>query len=220
MSSLDAAIYNEARKAASGAQLWSSGMTVARWQEVRSPLDGEVYRRKTATGSGATDPADDLTNYWAVSYQRPTAITNAWSGGGAAMSGGVYYQPSSVNAMVSSPALSAGVRKVVLSVSGKGTLQVAGVHIPPAGASAVTVRLEVIVDGRPIFDATNNFPGSSSIGYFVFAAGWLVFDQANGVYIITPSAFEFARTLEVAVTANTARPANAVYNNYAYTLRG
>lgn len=220
MSSLDAAIYNEARKAASGAPLWVSGMTVAKWQEVRSPLDGEVYRRKTATGGGTTDPAADMTNYVAVSYQRPTAITNAWSGGGAAMSGGGAYPPSSANAMVSSPALSAGVRQVVLSVSGKGTLQVAGVHIPPAGASAVTVRLEVIVDGRPIFDATNNFPGSGSISYFVFAAGWPIFDPTNAVCVITPSAFEFARTLGIAVTASVARPANTVYNNYTYTLRG
>ena len=218
--SLEAAIYNEARKAASGAPLWVSGMTVAKWQEVRSPLDGEVYRRKTATGGGTTDPAADLTNYVAVSYQRPTAITNAWSGGGAAMSGGRAYQPGYTNAMVSSPALSAGVRQVVLSVSGKGTLQVAGVHIPPAGGTEVTVRLNVIVDGRPIFDATNNFPGSSTSSYFVFAAGWPVLDPTNAVCVITPSAFEFARTLEVAVTANAARPANAVYNNYAYTLRG
>lgn len=218
--SLEAAIYNEARKAASGAPLWSSGMTVAKWQEVRSPLDGEVYRRKTATGGGTTDPAADLTNYVAVSYQRQTAITNAWSGGGAAMSGGVYYPPLSTNVMVSSPALSAGVRQVVLSVSGSGTLQVAGVHIPPGGASAVNVRLEVIVDGRPIFDATNNFAYSSSLSYFVFAAGWMVFDQQNANYIIMPSAFEFVRTLEIAVTASLARAANAVYNNYAYTLRG
>ena len=216
MSSLDAAIYNAVRKA--GTPLWVSGMTVAKWQEVRSPLDGEVYRRKTA-GAGATDPAADMTNYLAVSYQRPTAITNAWSGGGAAMSGGSYYPPGSGNAMVSSPALSAGVRQVVLSVSGKGTLQVAGIHIPPA-ASGVTIRLEVIVDGRPIFDATNNFAFSGSASYFVFAAGWPIFDPTNGVYIITPSAFEFVRTLEIAVTASAARPANAVYNNYAYTLRG
>ena len=218
--SLEAAIYNEARKAASGAPLWSSGMVVAKWQEVRSPLDGELYRRKTATGGGTTDPAADMTNYWAVSYQRPTAITNAWSSGGAAMSGGGNYSTGSANAMVSSPALSAGVRQVVLSVSGKGTLQVAGVHIPPAGASSVTVRLEVIVDGRPIFDATNNFASSSTISSFVFAAGWPVLDQANARYTITPSAFEFVRTLEIAVTASVARPANAVYNNYAYTLRG
>ena len=217
MSSLDAAIYNAVRKA--GTPLWSSGMTVAQWQEVRSPLDGEVYRRKTA-GAGATDPADDITNYVAVSYQRPTAITNAWSGGGAAMSGGRAYAPGSTNAMVSSPALSAGVRRVVLSVSGKGTLQVAGIHIPPAGGTAITVRLEVVVDGQPIFDATNNVPGSSTLSYFVFAAGWPVLDPTNAVCVITPSAFEFARSLEVAVTASAARSANAVYNNYAYTLRG
>lgn len=52
------------------AKLWASGMTVRKWQTVQSPLDGELYTRTAATGSGATDPADDITNYVAASYRR------------------------------------------------------------------------------------------------------------------------------------------------------
>ena len=149
--SLEAAIYNEARKAASGTQLWSSGMTVAQWQEVRSPLDGEVYRRKTATGSGATDPADDTTNYIAVSYVRSTALplkTSAWAALGSASS--AYY---AFGITKTTPGLIAtGVRTQILSLTGRGGVGFIGFF---ANASSSTYRVEVICDGRTICDVTN-----------------------------------------------------------------
>lgn len=45
------------------ALLWVSGATVAQYAHVQSPADGQLYVRITATGSGATDPANDATNY-------------------------------------------------------------------------------------------------------------------------------------------------------------
>ena len=157
MSSIDAAIYNEARKAASGAQLWVSGMTVTQRQEVRSPLDGEIYRRKTATGSGATDPADDLTNYIAVSYVRSTALplkTSAWIALGASIS--AYYAfgiPKTTPGLIAT-----GVRTQILSLTGHGGVGFIGFF---ANASSATFRIEVICDGRTIYDATSA-PGIAS----------------------------------------------------------
>lgn len=46
-----------------GATLWVSGQSVAQDAAKISPLDRRTYRRKTATGSGTTDPSLDTTNY-------------------------------------------------------------------------------------------------------------------------------------------------------------
>ncbi len=46
-----------------GATLWGSGQSVAQDAAKISPLDRRTYRRKTATGSGTTDPALDTANY-------------------------------------------------------------------------------------------------------------------------------------------------------------
>lgn len=152
--SLEAAIYNEARKAASGAQLWVSGMTVAKWQEVRSPLDGEIYRRKTATGGGTTDPAADLTNYIAVSYVRSTTLplkTSAWAALGQTSSS--YYAfgiPKTTPGLIAT-----GVRTQILSLTGRGGVGFIGFFV---NASSATFRIEVICDGRTIYDATST-PG-------------------------------------------------------------
>ena len=55
------------------APLWVSGATVAQYATVLSPADNlRAYRRITATGSGTTDPKNDLTNY-AIAV--PAALT-------------------------------------------------------------------------------------------------------------------------------------------------
>lgn len=46
-----------------GVPLWVSGQPVRQYSPVRSPADGQQYVRMTATGSGATDPSADPTNY-------------------------------------------------------------------------------------------------------------------------------------------------------------
>lgn len=46
------------------ARLWVTGETVDQYEVVKSPAaSGALYVRTTATGSGATDPASDTTNY-------------------------------------------------------------------------------------------------------------------------------------------------------------
>lgn len=53
--------------AATGVVLWVSGASVAQNAAVISPADRRTYRRKTATGSGSTDPSLDTTNYVLIS---------------------------------------------------------------------------------------------------------------------------------------------------------
>lgn len=52
---------------AAGAVLWVSGTTYAQYANVISPADARTYRRKTASGSGTTDPSTDTTNYVLIS---------------------------------------------------------------------------------------------------------------------------------------------------------
>jgi hypothetical protein len=42
---------------------WASGTTYQQYANVVSPANGGTYRRKTAAGSGTTDPSLDTTNY-------------------------------------------------------------------------------------------------------------------------------------------------------------
>jgi hypothetical protein len=53
--------------AAAGVVLWVSGVSVNQNAAVISPADRRTYRRKTATGSGTTDPSLDTTNYVLIS---------------------------------------------------------------------------------------------------------------------------------------------------------
>ena len=200
--SLEAAIYNEARKAASGAPLWSSGMTVAQWQEVRSPLDGEVYRRKTATGGGTTDPADDVTNYIAVSYVRSTTLplrTPAWT---TSASGGAEY---AVGISKTAPGVIAtGVRTQVLSLTGRGGVGFLGVF---SSSNGTVLRAEVICDGRTIYDATTtsqpgNFQARTFFGY-VFPGTPVSTLRQEGYGISDTNGPRFRRSFQVFLTPTT-----------------
>lgn len=57
-----------------GAGLWASGQTVNQDQAVISPLDRRTYRRRTPTGSGTTDPANDTVNYVLLSADATSYI--------------------------------------------------------------------------------------------------------------------------------------------------
>ena len=212
--SLEAAIYNEARKAASGAQLWSSGMTGAKWQEVRSPLDGEVYRRKTA-GAGATDPANDITNYVAVSYSRVTALpapgTTARTAGGTI---GNFANGANKSALNSVPAAT---RTQILNISGRGSLLFAA--IISGESSLYSRRLEVVIDGRTVLDVTVSFASSSDYQLFV-GTGVTLFSGAAlyPVYSAIPQIdLPFRRSCSVFLTSSAAE----TFNNYfCYSFKG
>lgn len=76
--------YNNALSAAgsaaaaattAGTTVWVSGATIQQYAKVISPADWRTYLRKTATGSGTTDPSADPTNYSLVSLvPMPVAI--------------------------------------------------------------------------------------------------------------------------------------------------
>lgn len=127
---------------------WFSGKTVKQYQLVTSPADGEVYKRKTATGSGTTDPADDTTNYRPVSYTRALALPSAdmISGAGAASTSMIGATRNVVGA------LAVGARTNVLSVTGRGAIDYLVYHKATGGSA----RVEVIVDGITVMDRTDS----------------------------------------------------------------
>lgn len=72
-SATSAAASATAAAGSANAPLWVSGATVTQYSTVLSPADNlRAYRRITATGSGTTDPKNDLTNY-AIAV--PAALT-------------------------------------------------------------------------------------------------------------------------------------------------
>ena len=149
-----------------GAVPWVSGATVKQYAYVISPTDLEIYQRKTATGSGATDPYSDTTNYRPVSVERLSSISNAWSGGSWTVSGvmGAFAGANSSNA-----ALGAGARTLMLSAAGKGSLDFCALAKWGTSAISGTFRAEIVVDGRTILDTTFGTPSNNS---FAVLNGW------------------------------------------------
>ena len=129
------------------APLWASGQVIPKWQSVLSPADGEVYRRVAATGSGAVDPADDTTNYRAVSFDRVTSITtpNAISNGAATSA-----DFANGATKVRTGTILAGTRTKILALTGRGSLTYLGWQKAASGGG----RFELLVDGLVIFDAS------------------------------------------------------------------
>lgn len=184
--------------AGSSVRLWVSGETVTQWDYRKSPLDGETYQRKTATGGGTTDPADDTTNYAAKSFQRITALTAAPIGPlqiGATPAN--YFAQGTLK-----PALAAaatGVRALALSLSGRGNVGFVGLSRAGSGSA----RLEIFVDGRSVLDVTSTFAANDCAIYFGAAATGLIFGTTNvNLLTVLPDAagLPFRRTFQVYVT--------------------
>lgn len=188
--SLIAAVYNTVlglRK-----RTWASGMTVRKNEVVKSPADNEDYERITATGSGTTDPADDVTNYVARSYVRtvllnPPRFVIARSGGIANSLHGA--------TKVTLGAITVGTRTAVLDVTGRGALDFFGT----VKATTGTWRVEVIVDGRAVLDETvTTARGQAQIvvGSSVSTGSVYVADIA----LPSPVPVQFRRSLQLYVT--------------------
>ena len=197
-----------------GAKTWSSGMTVAQWEAVISPLDGEVYRRKTA-GAGATDPADDTTNYVAVSYSRVTALpapgTTARTAGGGI---GNFANGANKSALNSVPVAT---RTQILNMSGRGSLLFAA--IVSGEFTSYSRRLEVVIDGRTVLDVTVSSATSGDYQLFV-GAGMALFDGTNlfPVYSAIPQIdLPFRRSCSVFLTSSAAETSN---NYFCYSFKG
>lgn len=189
--------------------LWSAGATVQKWQTVRSPADGELYTRITATGGGTTDPADDLTNYVAASYRR-SAVMSSFVPRVASTNSSLY----GTGATRVSPVISAGARTLLVSATGRGNLAFLGGSRATANTS--NVRFEVIVDGRTILDTTPAIPPNSSSTLIGLST---IQGTANEAYAWADSApIEFRRSLSVYVTPSIA--SSGTVDFFAYMLRG
>ena len=190
---------------ASGAKPWVSGAVIKRYAYVISPTDSEIYQRKTATGSGATDPYNDATNYRPVSVERLSSISNAWSGGSWTVSSVV---GAFAGANSSSAALGAGVRTLMLSAAGKGSLDFCALAKWGANAISGTFRAEIIVDGRSILNTTFGTPSDTS---FAVLNGWAG-PVGAAVLTTTRAQCPFSKELQVYVTSS------AGTSQYAFTF--
>lgn len=73
----DAAAAENAASSASAvtsATGWVSGQSYARFAAVVSGINYQIYRKKTATSSSTTDPANDPTN-WQLQNPLPASVT-------------------------------------------------------------------------------------------------------------------------------------------------
>lgn len=140
--------------------LWFSNRTTKQWETVKSPLDGELYTRKTATGGGTTDPADDVTNYFAASFARCGAMfvkpTASFLGNGGAGNNSSYAYGIP---RVQPGAVAINTRTLIYSQTGRGALTFLGLY----ASGARTLRVEVIIDGRSVHDASYSATATNQV---------------------------------------------------------
>lgn len=190
------------------AQIWSSSLVVTQGQVVQSPADWEFYKRIAATGSGATDPANDLSNYVAASYRRTGSL---------AVPSGSF--PTNTNFVTSgatrvAPTIGAGVRSLLVSATGRGSLTFLGASQPVG--SGRPARWEVIIDGRVVLDQTITLPS----GQATVIVGRTTMNSAGveGIYAWEDySPVEFRRSIEIYITPTLATSGGEYW---AYRLRG
>ncbi|WP_234637302.1 hypothetical protein [Delftia tsuruhatensis] len=173
--------------------VWSASLTVMQYQIVRSPLDGELYSRSAATGTSATDPADDIVNYRAESYKRWTAIVcdaTPRSPGGAFAVG---------TKMASTPVVSVGVRTLCLEMLGRGMVDFMAVS---RGGGSGPMRVELVIDGRTVYDGTHTY--STAVQWSTFLGNVTMNGSGQlDTPIDASNAIEFKRHLRLYLTPTT-----------------
>lgn len=177
-----------------GAKLWVSGKTYKQFAYVISPADEEIYVRKTALGSGTTDPADDNTNYRPVSYTRTLALPSSDMVSNAASNPANCFIGAARNVV---GALAVGARTNVLTVSGRGAIDYLAYHKSATGSA----RVELIVDGIVVMDRTDATYGSTIVLLAIGQASSATNTLAEAKF--DASGVQFRRSLSVWVT-NTA----------------
>lgn len=180
-----------------GIDVWASGKTIQQYDFVISPADLEIYQRKTATGSGTTDPADENppTNYIAASYERTSALplrepdVSSSSHGPTSQLQGLPIADMGV--------ITANTRTLALSLTGRGSLDALGFNVTQAG----TCRVEVLVDGRSVFDLSRAGNASSGMAWPIVG---LQMGATTAMDFLSPvsNALEFRRSLQVYFTPN------------------
>lgn len=208
--SLIAAVYNTVLSLRK--RTWASGMTVRKYEIVKSPADMEDYERITATGGGTTDPADDVTNYVARSYRRTMALSNISSFNSSTAVTTTSLARGSVR--IAMPTASVGVRTSVLSVTGKGNID----YLALNKSTGDSMLIEVICDGLTIFSQN---PAMNNINAVALVIGGVGPNSDNSHFtsfaVFDSLGVEFKRSLQVYVTPVTsAMPSGAPL---AYHLR-
>lgn len=196
-------------------KLWSSGETVLQWDYRRSPLDGEIYQRKTASGSGTTDPADDTTNYVAASFVRTLALPEAAPITGVSSNSGAI---AGVTNVLIAAAINAGVRTKILAATGRGSCGFFA-FVPYVAAS--TCRIELVVDGRTVYDFTQSVgPANNPTSALVPIGGLALRNTASYWFsaIGDTVPLQFRRSFDVWVTPSQTLTANSA--NLYHSVRG
>lgn len=173
--------------------LWAPGRVVKQGEAVLSPLDWETYRRTAATGSGNTDPANDVANYVATSFERCSAMAPRAT---SSTTGGVVGAQNYANGVTRTVpgALAVGARTAVLSLTGRGALSFLGIYFH----NTATMRVEVIVDGRTVYDQSLV---AASYNNCTLLGQTSKLDNSNDYYaIVDANGVQFRRQLQVFFT--------------------
>lgn len=152
-----------AATATAGATLWVSGATVAQYANVISPATAYTYRRKTATGSGSTDPASDTTNYVLVSnfgYVQ-TADQTITSGGALTIAHGLGRTPIFMSAFL----------KNVTAASGYSTGDIVPTPIGAVGNGASLTGVVVTADATNIYVRFSSYTDAFTVLHKTTGAG-------------------------------------------------
>lgn len=190
-----------------GVDTWTSGATIKQYAYVISPTNLEVYQRKTATGSGATDPYNDSTNYRPASYSLWSSVTPS---GATISNGGAANNEFTNVALHTLFALAANTRTSVLSLTGRGALRFIGFA---SSASIASLRVEIVIDGTTVFDNTYTSLGTSTRAIQI---GSLVAITAAPTLIGGLDLCEFTNSAQVFYTSTTAQSSGNIRFCQAY----
>ena len=135
-------------------------------------------------------------------------ITNYFSAGGTYV--GPVAPSATGGATIASGALTAGVLAQVLSVTGSGEVPMMG--LLTADATLRTIRLQVIVDGTTVFDATSGNIASNATG--IFAAGAQIASSGPSLGTVNDVPIRFSQSLVVNIASSLTETGrqNFIYN--------
>ena len=129
----------------SGPRVWAGGSTVyTQGETVISSLDWMDYRKIATSGTDTLDPADDIVKYVSANYRRITAIP-ALNINNANNVIGIFANGST---LVAPGTIALGARTEILTSTGRGIFNFLGMQKNTLSGG----RIEIIVDGRAIFD--------------------------------------------------------------------
>lgn len=210
--SLIAAVYSAVLGL--GKRTWASGMTVKKNEIVKSPADNEDYERITATGGGTTDPADDTTNYVARSYVRTAALaaprpanTNSGTISGLGLT----------TSTLTSLALNT--RTSFLNITGRGCI---GTLAISRGGTTGGLRVEILVDGRAVFDQVLIYGSNQQVYIYLGHIGPVTASYYPDTISASAKGIEFVRSFQVFLTPTNAGSGGAASSGVGvgYTLEG